>query len=160
MDAISNQHQTKQSKQGLRTVIKTLRRKMRAATVALGTIFPGLYVHTVLIFFWLISIFGLALLFMGEEAVKWIPWWGDDLAKLTMQPGQILFGVGWIGTTVIGLLTMLTILVLLLVRGVWWFKDSVILLLLILSVALYIAPVTSFFPWFLLFVAGVVWRYS
>lgn len=135
-------------------VAKTIAGKLKAGSAAVSTVWPGLFAHGVLLVFWMLSMIGLALADLGDSLLGWVPFLGEWAAR----PGEILFGFGWIGTLIIGLGTLFVIVGWLFVRGVWWFRDSLVFICLMLTVALYMTPVANVLPWFLLFLAAVVWR--
>jgi len=127
----------------------------KRVSVLLPTIVPGLYAHCALVFFWVLSLAGLALVATATTTLDWIPLIGEGLARVASLPGEGLFLAGWAGAAIIGCLTLMGIVVLCMVRGISVFSNGITFLVFIGAFTLYLTPFTQWFPWYLAFGAFV-----
>jgi len=159
--AIARQRQKKPSvKQELNANIKSTRRRLRALKASYTLLWPGVWVAGFILFFYLVSMFGIGTALIGESVFNWIPLFGDTLAELAGKPGQWIFGGAWIIGSVIGATVTALCAVWFAMCRVWWWRSGLLIFIFIISLSLSIAPFANFAPWYFLFVGMVALLYK
>ena len=140
--------------------VKSTRRRLRALEASYSLLWPGVWVAGFILFFYLISMFGIGTALIGESVFNWIPLFGDTLAELAGKPGQWIFGAAWIIGSVLGATVTALCAVWFAMCRVWWWRSGLLIFIFIVSFSLSIAPFANFAPWYFLFVGMVALLYK